>query len=45
MVWPDSEDLFEREPYMIMFKARDGTFDFVLLDIHVKIEDAFKEIA
>ena len=44
-LWPDTQDLFEREPYMVMLKAINGTFDFVLVDIHTKPDDSAKEIA
>ena len=37
-------DTFEREPYVARFKARGGAFDFTLIDIHTKPEDATAEI-
>lgn len=43
--WEDAQDQFEREPFLIMFKSKSGTFDFVLINIHTKPEDAAKEIA
>lgn len=39
----DSDDIFEREPYIASFKS--GNFDFTLVGIHVKPNDAEKEIA
>jgi deoxyribonuclease-1-like protein len=38
-------DTFEREPYVARFKARGGAFDFALIDIHTKPEDATAEIS
>jgi endonuclease/exonuclease/phosphatase family metal-dependent hydrolase len=45
ITWQDSNDQFEREPFLAMFKAKNGKFDFVLVDIHTKPEDATREIA
>jgi len=42
--WNDSNDQFEREPFLAMFKTAEGTLDFVLIDIHTKPEDATHEI-
>ena len=42
-VWEDEEDIFEREPYIVGFVA--GEFDFTLVGIHVKPDDAVNEIA
>jgi endonuclease/exonuclease/phosphatase family metal-dependent hydrolase len=41
-VYNDVDDVFEREPYIAGFKA--GNFDFVLVGIHVKPDDAYNEI-
>ena len=41
-VYNDTNDVFEREPYIASFKI--GNFDFVLAGIHTKPEDAFNEI-
>jgi endonuclease/exonuclease/phosphatase family metal-dependent hydrolase len=41
-VYDDVNDVFEREPYVASFKV--GSFDFVLVGIHVKPDDAFNEI-
>lgn len=41
-VYNDVEDVFEREPYIASFKI--GNFDFVLVGIHVKPDDAYNEI-
>jgi len=40
----DEEDIFEREPYLANFYTTEGTFDFVLINIHTKPEDAQSEI-
>jgi len=37
-------DTFESEPYIAQFKAKRGSFDFTLIDIHTKPEDATAEI-
>ncbi|MDR1635887.1 MAG: hypothetical protein LBR93_00985, partial [Treponema sp.] len=42
--YPDPEDLFERNPLGICFKASGG-FDFILINNHVKPGDAPREIA
>jgi len=39
-----ASDPFEREPYIAMFKAKDGAADFVIIDIHTKPDDATAEI-
>jgi endonuclease/exonuclease/phosphatase family metal-dependent hydrolase len=41
-VYNDVNDVFEREPYIAGFKA--GDFDFVLVGIHIKPDDAYNEI-
>jgi endonuclease/exonuclease/phosphatase family metal-dependent hydrolase len=41
-VYNDVNDVFEREPYIASFKA--GNFDFVLVVIHTKPDDAYNEI-
>ncbi len=41
-VYDDSQDTFEREPYIAWFSS--GGFDYVLVDIHTKPDDATKEI-
>lgn len=41
-VWNDEGDIFEREPYIAGFTA--GEFDFTLVGIHAKPDDAVKEI-
>jgi deoxyribonuclease-1-like protein len=45
LTWEDAEDRFEREPFMAKFKTMNGNFDFVLVNIHTKPEDAAREIA
>jgi len=42
MVYDDYNDVFEREPYMAKFTV--GTYDFVLIVIHIKPTDAQEEI-
>ena len=41
-VFNDVDDVFEREPYIASFKI--GNFDFVLVGIHTKPDDAYNEI-
>ncbi|KKN26219.1 hypothetical protein LCGC14_0876820 [marine sediment metagenome] len=41
-VWDDVGDVFEREPYIVSFRS--GNFDFTLVGIHVKPDDAETEI-
>jgi deoxyribonuclease-1-like protein len=41
-VWNDVGDVFEREPYIASFRS--GNFDFVLVGIHVKPDEAEAEI-
>jgi len=41
-VWEDEGDVFEREPYIASFAA--GKFDFTLVGIHSKPDDAENEI-
>jgi endonuclease/exonuclease/phosphatase family metal-dependent hydrolase len=41
-VYNDVNDVFEREPYIAGFKI--GSFDFVLVGIHTKPDDAYNEI-
>ncbi len=40
----DLEDVFEREPFLAHFKSKQGNFDFVLINIHTKPDDARNEI-
>jgi endonuclease/exonuclease/phosphatase family metal-dependent hydrolase len=40
-----SVDTFERQPFIAHFKAKGGVFDFTLVDIHTKPEDATAEIS
>jgi endonuclease/exonuclease/phosphatase family metal-dependent hydrolase len=40
--YPDYGDLFEREPFGVRFRA--GELDFVLLNVHIKPDDAPAEI-
>ena len=41
-VYNDTSDAFEREPYIASFKI--GNFDFTLVGIHTKPDDAYNEI-
>lgn len=41
-VYDDSGDIFEREPYVASFRA--NGFDFTLIGIHTKPDDAYNEI-
>ncbi len=41
-VWDDEGDIFERDPYIAGFVA--GEFDFTLVGIHAKPDDAVNEI-
>ncbi len=40
----DIGDVFEREPFLAHFKSKQGNFDFVLVNIHTKPDDATREI-
>ncbi len=42
-VYNDTDDVFEREPYIASFRS--GNFDFTLVGIHVKPDDAYSEIS
>ncbi len=42
--YPDKNDLFQREPYVSEFKAKNGNFDFVLVTIHTDPDTATQEI-
>ena len=41
-VYDDVNDVFEREPYIASFRS--GNFDFTLVGIHTKPDDAYSEI-
>ena len=41
-VYNDVDDVFEREPYIASFRS--GNFDFTLVGIHTKPDDAYSEI-
>jgi endonuclease/exonuclease/phosphatase family metal-dependent hydrolase len=43
-VYPDTNDFFQREPYVARFKVKNGTFDFVLVTIHTDPDTATQEI-
>ncbi len=43
-VYPDKNDVFEREPFIAYFKAKEGNFDFFLVNIHTQPKNATKEI-
>lgn len=43
--WPDDSDIFEREPYMVRFRASGyAVGEFSMMGIHVKPDDAVAEI-
>lgn len=42
-IYPDIHDLFERDPFVAIFKLRDGV-DFIIIQCHVKPDDAEREI-
>jgi deoxyribonuclease-1-like protein len=42
--YPDSNDIFQREPYVAEFKAKNGSFNFVLITIHTDPDTATQEI-
>lgn len=42
--YPDSNDLFQREPYVAEFKSRNSNLDFVLITIHTDPDTATQEI-
>ena len=42
--WPDTDDIFEREPYAVYFKSN-NSFDFILINSHIQPRAAEKEIA
>ena len=45
MLYDDSQsDLFQREPFLAQFKAKNGNFTFVLSNIHTRPESAVEEI-
>ncbi len=41
-VYEDADDVFEREPYVASFRS--GGFDFTLVGVHTKPDDAYCEI-
>ncbi len=43
-IYPDSTDMFQREPYIAEFKSRSGSFDFVAITIHTEPDNATQEI-
>jgi deoxyribonuclease-1-like protein len=42
-IYNDVNDVFEREPYIASFKS--GNFDFTLVGVHTKPDDAYSEIS
>jgi len=44
-VYPDVDDVFERNPYSVHLKSIYGNFDFILIDNHISPNDAKREIA
>jgi endonuclease/exonuclease/phosphatase family metal-dependent hydrolase len=43
-LYPDTEDAFQREPFLAHFKCVNGNFSFVLINIHTQPERAVAEI-
>ncbi|GHV72193.1 deoxyribonuclease [Spirochaetia bacterium] len=43
VTWPDTDDIYERNPLGVYFKTG-GEFDFILIDNHVKPSDTVQEI-
>jgi len=43
-VYPYSNDIFQREPYVAEFKVKNGNFDFALVTIHTDPDTATQEI-
>ena len=41
----DSNDIFQREPYVAEFKVKNGNFDFLLITIHTDPDTATQEIS
>lgn len=37
-------DKYQREPFIAYFKAKDGSFDFVVIDIHTEPDDTKSEL-
>ena len=44
IIYPDSDDDFEREPFLIYLKLRNRNIDFFLVGVHVKPSDVVKEV-
>lgn len=42
-VYDDKRDVFEREPFVAGFRS--GNFDYILVNVHIKPDDAEEEIA
>ncbi len=42
--YPEPADMFHREPYVSEFKAKNGNFDFVLINIHTDPDTTTQEI-
>lgn len=41
---PPGNDMFHREPYVANFKAKNSSFDFVLINIHTDPDETIQEI-
>jgi hypothetical protein len=41
--WPDTEDIYERNPLAVYFETA-GSFDFILIDNHIQPGNAAEEI-
>ncbi len=43
-LYPDTNDYFQREPWMARFRVNRGNFTFVVINIHTRPESAVEEI-
>jgi endonuclease/exonuclease/phosphatase family metal-dependent hydrolase len=43
--YPDPDDIFERRPFGVFFKSKDGNFDFIVVNNHISPLDAENEIS
>jgi endonuclease/exonuclease/phosphatase family metal-dependent hydrolase len=44
IVYPDPQDLFERNPFLLYLKPKNGQRDFFIIGSHIKPHDAAQEI-
>lgn len=43
-LYPDTNDYFQREPWLARFRVQQGNFTFVIINIHTRPESAVEEI-